>query len=461
MQSLLWILAFACAGASKAAESSDLPGDSLQPVVAYQHPRSLARSAVYRVWANGQPVEVLQGGNADFVTFESDGPVELRIEATGLMAKATVRPLSRGVAFEINDRVMTFRIEKPQYLGVSVPGLIDLYIYANAIERNRPAKSDPGLHYFAAGQVYEIGDFKLKSGETFYIEGGAVVKGNLHAPKASHVRIAGRGILDGSYYNFAKKEEKRSIVFEESQGILIEDIIMIHPSSWMIVIGASRDAHIRRVKQIGSVMSTDGVDICGSRDVLIEQCFFRNDDDNIAIKSIARKGYLPWVGNIENVTVRDCVFYKGQPGNSMEIGFELSADRVSNIVFENIDVVTKGGDGAVFAMHNSDRALIENVRWENIRVESYWGKLIDLRVFKSRFTKDEERGQIRGVTFKNIRVNHPPGHNGYVVSLLGGASADKPVQGVVIEDLYLGETKVTTIEQLELLTRHCDEVIFK
>lgn len=430
-------------------------------LASYRYPHTLPRSTGYRVWANGEPVEVLQGGNADFVAFECDGPVELRIEVQGRLEKAVVRPLSRKLAAVVKGDALTFKLERPQYLSLSVPGQKDLCIYANGPELNKPSPADPRVHYFAAGQVYEVGDFKLKSGETFYIEGGAVVKGNLHAVGASKVRIAGRGVLDGSYYDFSKKQEKRSIVLEECHDVLIEDIIMIHPTSWMVVIGASHDVHLRHLKQIGSVVSTDGVDICGSKNITIEQCFLRNEDDNIAIKSIARGGYRPWLGNIENVVVRDCVFYNGHPGSSMEIGFELSADRVSNIVFENIDILAKGAEGAAFSIHNSDRAVVENIRWENIRLESYWGNLVDLRVFISRFTKDKDRGRIRNILFKNIRVAQTPAHLGYSASLIGGASAEKPVEDVVFEDFYLGDAKVTSMEQLELLTRNCGAIIFR
>lgn len=460
------LLVALCAQVSAAAPTAEVgqkvvTAEAASQVVGYRYPRSLPRSAAYRVWANGQPIEALQGGNADFVAFECSGPVELRIEVQGSFEKAVVRPLSRGLTAVVKDNALTFRLDRAQYLSLSVPGQKDLCIYANGPEANKPAPTDAGVHYFAAGQVYEVGDFKLKSGETFYIEGGAVVKGNIHAVDASEVRIAGRGVLDGSYYDFSKKQEKRSIVLEECHDVLIEDIIMIHPTSWMVVIGASRDVHVRHLKQIGSVVSTDGVDICGSKNVLIEQCFLRNEDDNIAIKSIARQGYRPWLGDIENVVVRDCIFYNGRPGSSMEIGYELSADRVRNVVFENIDILAKGEGGAAFSIHNSDRAIIENVRWENIRLETYWGNLIDLRVFVSRFTKDPDRGQIRNVVFKNIRVAQTPNHLGYCASLIGGAAVDKPVEGVVFEDFYLGEAKVTSIEQLELLMRHCGPIVFK
>lgn len=429
-------------------------------VTTYRYPRSIPRSVHYRVWANGEPVEVLQAGKADFAAFESDGVVEIRVETTAPADGALLKPFSRNIELTIDGHAFTFTLGKPQDLCLVVPGQSDLFIYANGPEHNRPAKSDPGVHYFSAGQVYEIGEFELKSGETFYIEGGAVVRGGIHAAGTANVRIAGRGVFDGSYYAFPG-QRNRMFVFEECAGILVEDIIMIHPSSWMIVLGASRGAHIRHVKQIGSVVSSDGVDICGSRDVLIEQCCLRNEDDNVAIKSVAYPGHRPWTGNVENIIVRDCVFYNGEPGNSMEIGFETNADFIRGIVFENIDVIYKHGYGAVFAIHNSGHATIENIRWENIRVEQHWDKLIDLRVFESKYSKGPERGSIRNLVLKNIRVRHEPSRAGYVVSLIGGASAEKPVRNIVIEDLFIEDRKVARPEDIELLTRHCETITIR
>ncbi|HEY9250844.1 MAG TPA: hypothetical protein VIO38_17005, partial [Rariglobus sp.] len=96
-----------------------------------------------------------------------------------------------------------------------------------------------------------------------------------------------------------------------------------------------------------------------------------------------------------------------------------------------------------------------------IRVEQHWDKFIDLRVFISKYTKDRERGCIRNVLFKNIHVRHEPSRGGYIVSLIGGASADKPVHDVVIEDLFIDDRKITKPEDIELLTRHCEAVLFR
>lgn len=55
-------------------------------------------------------------------------------------------------------------------------------------------------------------------------------------------------------------------------------------------------------------------------------------------------------------------------GNNLEIGFELRSDTVSNIVFKDIDVIHCEG-GAVFSIHNTDFAVVDQVVLEDIRIE--------------------------------------------------------------------------------------------
>ena len=80
---------------------------------------------------------------------------------------------------------------------------------------------------------------------------------------------------------------------------------------------------------------------------------------------------------------------------------------------------------------------------------------------KTRYSHDRERGQIRDIVFKDIHVMHEPYHIGYTVSLLSGASADKPIERVTLENFYLGKEKVTGPEPLELLTRYCGPVTYR
>ena len=71
-----------------------------------------------------------------------------------------------------------------------------LFIFVNPLETDRPDPSDPDVVYFKAGSVSSRPDIDLKSGQTLYIEGGAIVKGNIKANGADNISIRGCGIID-------------------------------------------------------------------------------------------------------------------------------------------------------------------------------------------------------------------------------------------------------------------------
>lgn len=295
------------------------------------------------------------------------------------------------------------------------------------------------MHYFKAGQVYEVGELRLKDNETLYIEGGAVVRGCVRATSASNVRIAGNGVLDGGFYTRGI-DGRRPIVLEDCKKSVIENIIMIEPTSWMIVLGLCEQVTVRNVKQLGSLGSTDGVDIVGSRQIRIENCFLRNGDDCVVIKSLDLSknkfdATLDYSRDVDDIEVTGCAFLAYLGGQAMEIGHELRTNNITNIRFRDCDVLGVHGQGGVFGIHNTDRGHVSNVLFENIRVEHYYNKLVDFRIIKSRYYKDEERGQIRDVVLRNIDVTVSQFNPGYSISTIGGYDAKHQVKKCTIRKL--------------------------
>ena len=67
-----------------------------------------------------------------------------------------------------------------------------------------PKAGDPNVLYFGPG-VHRPGKIELKSGETVYIAGGAVVYTAIGGRGVSGVRILGRGIIDTSEFASAAR----------------------------------------------------------------------------------------------------------------------------------------------------------------------------------------------------------------------------------------------------------------
>lgn len=429
----------------------------------YTYHPACPSSQTYRLLAEGTEQFVYHTAVADFVAFGADGPVQIEVTLPPGAGAATVHPLRQGIAAERMGDTLCFTLPGAGNYLVQVDGLNPLFLYVNPLDLRLP-QAGPNARRIPAGTVAEADGLTLRSGETLCIEPGAVLRGTVRVSNAENVTICGGGILDGGWVDAEGKpgERTRLLVAEGCRDVTIRDILLIQPKSWMLVLGACRDVLIQNVREIGQVISSDGIDVCGSQNVLIENCCLRNNDDCIVIKSCPGDSPVgvDWRGNVENITARGCVLWNAEAGNALEIGHELQAEHIRGIRFEDIDIICVHGHGAPFSIHNGDRALVENVVYENIRVEHHFDKLIDFRIIKSRFNRDESRGQARNITLRNIEVTESEFNPGYTVSLIGGWDAQHTIEGVHFENFRLGRRRVMTPEALPLYTCHCREITF-
>jgi hypothetical protein len=405
------------------------------------------------------PAFVYHTAVADFLAATCDGPATVEVLVAGEVSQAVVRPVSRGLVPTVTGQRITFTLERTGNLCLDVAGQLPLFVYLNPPEREVPSPEDPTVHYFRAGRVYEAGEIILAAGETLYIEGGAVVRGVVRGIEAHGVRVCGRGILDGGWCT----QSRMMIVLEGCEAARIEDIIMIHPTGWMVVLGACRDVTVSNLKQIGEVMCSDGIDIVGSSDVLIEGCCLRNNDDCVVVKALTYADRptgtrLDWRRDVKNVMVRDCLFANAEGGNAMEIGFELRTESVSGITFRNIDVLSVHRHGAVFSIHNGDQAVVHDVLFEDIRIEHCYDKFIDFRILSSRYSHAPGQGQIRDITLRRIHWQRTPFNIGYTVSLMGGYNAEHRVERIRLEEVTLDGVTIRNLDELDLHTRHANAI---
>jgi len=436
------------------------------PVIqAYIYPRIIEKAGQFSLKANNTPVDVIQTSAGPFASFSCKGELNIQISMPlPSHGEISISPKRYGIKPERDGNIIRFTIPGPLSLAIMINEYPVMYVFANPLPSDIPDRNDPKVRFFGAGQVYETGQLILKDGETVYIEGGAVVRGSIFASSASNIRIGGYGVLDGGYYEGLPNQ--RSILFENCHNSVIENITMIEPSSWMIVLGLCEHITVKNVKQLGFVSSSDGVDIVGSKHIKILDSFLRNGDDCIVIKSFDLGRYNKNVSSImsrdvEDVEINGCAVISFRGGQAFEIGHELTTESVKNIRFINCDVLGVHDQGGVFGMHNSDRAVISDILYENIRVEHYYNKLVDLRIIKSRYFRDEERGQIRNVVFRNIDVTVSKYNPGYSISLIGGYDENHTIENVLFENFMMGGVKVNHPDQMDLYIKQTKGVKFK
>ncbi|MFZ6037486.1 MAG: glycosyl hydrolase family 28 protein [Bacteroidota bacterium] len=461
----------------------------------YSYPEEIKASDSYTLTVDGIPVHVIDNPvPCSFAAFEMEQAVSVEIESKVTVKWVDVRPLSAGIKPVIKEDKICFTITEPGNYSVEINGKLShpLFIFANPKEV-KPSKDDPDVLFFEAGKVHHPGVIRPKSGQHVYIEGGAYVVGAISATGVKNVKVSGHGIMDGSLNNRLTQEEtaaifsvdngygsagkyQRFIEFIDSKNISIEGLILNNSTTWQVVPINCDNVTVSGLKLVSDNPSDDGIDIVRSRNVHVKDCFVRVKDDCVAVKA-----HLDYPDNVivDSVLVEQCVFWNAAWGNGLEIGFELHAAEVKNITFRDCDIIHVES-GAVFSIHNSDKAVVSNVLYEDIRIEDARQKLFDLGIFRSKFCTDgssdeaylnqyithdvwdnelripkckkEEhakyRGQIKNITFRNIRVLEGI----YPFSIFIGYDDQHAIDGVTIENLQIYGKRIQSLEDLKLHT---------
>jgi hypothetical protein len=374
-----------------------LPACAESKVVVYPAPADGNVAGDYKVTVDDKEVFVFNNPVAAIAAFDFEGEVEIAITPKRDVKWVDVRPLRLGIEPVVNENTIRFKISQPCTLSIELNKEIlshPLFLFANPIEKDAPKQGDKGVHYFEAGKVHKPGVIEVNEGEVVYIAGGAVVEGAILANNANNIRVCGRGILDGTRMNeFRRGRRMRFVQLSDCNNIEVEGIILSNSKTWQIMPFNCNGVTIRNVKIVSDSGSDDGIDIVSSRNVAVEKCFVHTKDDCVVIKAFGGGPNYPGKdqrtagADVNNVVVRDCVFWNAAWGNALEIGFELRANSVSNVTFKNCDIIHVE-DGATFSIHNGDLATVSNIRFEDIRVEDSAQKLFDFAIFLSQYSAD-------------------------------------------------------------------------
>ena len=433
----------------------------------FLYPHAAARSREIGVTVNGHPVFVLRTDRGAVATFAASGQVQVKVAFIGPVdpvSSAILRPLNRGIEAVLGDekRSASFTLPGPCNMLLEL-GNVPVHIFCVPVEdaASRPDPAAEGVHYFRAGQIYEVGELRLQDGETLYIEGGAIVLGCVRANKADNIRIAGAGIIDGRYYSL-QGTRTQTVFLDGCKGVTLESYTIVNPTSWQNKLMECSAVTIRNLHLLGSGGGSDGIDIVSCQDVTIEDCYVDCGDDCIVVKAVRLgpdREALP-VQDVRNVRVRRCVLMNDCGGTIMEIGHELLAEKVHDIEFSDCDVLHVHGYGSVFGIHHTGPALVTDIQWRDIRVEHYYHRLISLRVMDSMWSHTDRRGQVRSVEIRDVDVSRTIFNPGYSVSLIGGWNKDHTVENVLLENIRYDGQPLQSIDDLEIFTSHAKNIRF-
>lgn len=423
---------------------------ALAKLIRYPAPAGLAVTNDFTVTVDGQPVDMYavktyHGGSANFASFDFSGSVKVEVCSQRPAAGAMVRPAAAVRQVQIAGKEISFTLQKACQLSIEVDGIERvLHLFANPIETHRPKPGDPGVIYYGPG-VHEVTGWQLSDKATLYLAGGAVLRvlppdtargALINVNQAKGVRICGRGIIDMSG---VPHHAQRGIVFNNAEDISVEGITLLDSADWTVAFFGCRNIRVDNLKEICRRENSDGLDICNSQEVTIENSFLRNNDDEICVKTTAAAP----APVAKNILVQHCVIWN-ERARGLGITSETRRD-ISNVTFKDCDIIhdySENADCAALAVLVSDSGWMRNIRFENIRVADV-KKLLRCWVGHDIWGHDAEAGHIDGLVFKNVTVAGPY----FPTSALMGFDATHQVENVSFQNLSIQGRRIANLEQ--------------
>jgi hypothetical protein len=420
-------------------------------VVNYPAPIGEVLSTDYEVHAAGQKVDVYMarvldppfagkewdyGGSYSSANFDMSGPVIVRIVSKQSLKNVVIRPQSYKIQPTLlDDHTLELTLDRPYKLSIEPDGRrAPLLLFANPLETNVPKPDDEGVIFYGPG-VHKPEKIVLNSNQTLYLAGGAVVKAEVLA-QGNNIRICGRGILDGSDWEWRKGPVGNLIAIRNSTDVEVNGITLRGSAHWTIVPRNSQRVTIRNVKLCNSrVQNDDGINPCNSQDVLITDCFIRSDDDCVALKGL---DYSAPNSNVERITVENSILWCDR-ARIFLLGHESRAAFMRNVTLRNLDIIHFSM--TPFLLEPGEDMRLEDITIEDIRIHGEGQKeFIRLRPVVNQYMRKKVPGFIRNVRFRNITLY---GQSGDYLIHIQGADAEHNVRDVTFENISIVDSKLT------------------
>ncbi len=376
-------------------------------MVAYASSVFYEKSDVFDVKVNGTDVFTAKEecfGNRIFHTaqFTVQGKTKVVIECAEPIETFAIRPYQKQIAGQVSGNRLTFTVTKPEMLMIEVNEYRPLCLFQTPPENDIPNRSDPNVVYFEKG-IHEPGLIRAISGQTIYLEHGALVRGRIYGEGVQNVVVKGRGILDARGYT-DKPGKICGLEFKNSTNILVEGIGLRTGEWWQSLYILCTNVEVRYMNLMSFGTNNDGIDIDGVTNFKARNCFIGCGDDGFGWHAVDAEanGEPP----TENCVADDCVIYNTHAGNGLRVGASMETQLFRNITFKNIYILEHAGYG--IRSDYSDWATSENISFENFFIEKP-GNAINVKIEKTRYSNDtgfrDERGNIRNLNFINVQTS--------------------------------------------------------
>ncbi len=209
----------------------------------------------------------------------------------------------------------------------------------------------------------------------------------------------------------------------ECKNILLEGITVEDSPFWCIHLLMCENATLRGLHYDAQNKNNDGIDPEYSKDILIEDITFNNNDDNVAIKAGRDNEGRDMNRPSENIIIRNCKF-KGL--HAVVMGSEMSSG-VRNVFVENCSYAGYVKRG-IYLKSNPDRGgEISNLYVDNVE----FGEVLDCFMVTTNY-HNEGQGyptNIHSVYLNNVRCKKANNYGIYIKGL-----EEKPIHDFSIQN---------------------------
>ncbi len=519
---------------ARIAAGIDNAGGGENQVVAYDLQDCHSRSELATMKVNGKDVPIIAFTDYDFGQFDFSGKATIQLTVADNVEYFSISPLAKNIKGTADGKTLTFTITESTYMIVKINGLKEICIAADDIETDVPASSGVGIYNIvsdygadATGETSAVAalnqavtDANAAGGGTVYVpsglykmDGNVVLKSNVNlylAPGsvlrsvedranylitayksslskdvtwmfynelgAENIKIYGRGMIDVNGYARLHGEAQlldTPLYFRQAKNITVDGITVFDGNFWTVEPKLCEDCTFTNLKVINAFTGfteNDAIDICESKNVLVQHMFAISEDDTYSTKCYGTTGKI----NNPDAGVVETDVYES-------MGFTQTLD---NVTFDDCFGWThcgtfKVGDGSVFDQSNvtfknsySYKCMqaikvsrpyangdYKDITYDNIDIEGYGGRVSYERrwLYISTYCQGanggtaasaSDPGNIDGLTIKNINIRDLG-----VGSCINGAE-NCYVKDLVFENItvpYMDEY-ASTLEEMDAAT---------
>ena len=356
----------------------------------------------------GDEVQLRSQMGYHFVGTTHKVPFEVTISADSLLTDFDLSPHSKGIKAEVNGTTARFVIEQPGYYVGSFNDGHHFFLFVDDKDF-----ASPGITLTSFGEIDNTGSkdvtalmqaainsaakkkkalivpsgtylckqLVLPSNCNLILEAGAELllnpinyrdfnneafrRPSFIVSEGKNIRISGLGTINCNatelFTRHGRRGRIRALLFQDCQKVTVQGVTVLDGGAWTTDYLGSQGVTIKNVKVISNIriLGTDGIDLDGVNDALVQDCFVCSGDDGVVLKSTRAED------DVNNVIVIGNVVLSGS--SALKIGTETMAEKMSNVSFIDNDVLlTRWGPHLLVRDgQNLDNILFENNRYEN------------------------------------------------------------------------------------------------